>query len=69
MSSPVDTKPEIEEACRKNCMAYQKAYDECVVRVQGGHGHGEAPNCQGQYFDLWHCIDACAANKIFAKIR
>ena len=70
MSEVVDSKPQIEEDCKKaKCVKYVKAYDECVDRIRSGKVHHEGANCTGQYFDLWHCIDACAAPKIFAKIH
>ncbi|KAH9255255.1 hypothetical protein BASA81_006695 [Batrachochytrium salamandrivorans] len=70
MSDPVDTKPQIEEDCKKaHCMQYVKSYDACVERVQSGHVHHENANCTGQYFELFHCIDHCAAPKIFKNLK
>lgn len=70
MSDPVDPKPEIEEACKKaHCGKYVKLYDACVERVQSGHTHHENPNCIGQYFELLHCIDHCAAPKLFKTLK
>ncbi|KAK8948744.1 hypothetical protein KSP39_PZI005922 [Platanthera zijinensis] len=39
----------------------------CVKRIQAdesGHKH-----CTGQYFDYWHCVDKCAAEKLFDKLK
>lgn len=66
---PSDPKPEIEEKCKAQCTKYQKAYDACAERIRKGEVHQEGANCSGQYFELWHCIDKCAAPKIFASIK
>ena len=62
---PVCAKPQIEEDCKPHCTKYKKEYDACVERVrEKGDGH-----CTGQYFDFWHCVDHCAKDKIFTKIK
>jgi len=62
---PVDPRPAIEEACKPGCASYWKKYEECAARVQAkGEGH-----CSGQYFEFYHCIDHCAAPKIFKHIK
>jgi len=62
---PVDPRPEIEEKCKPGCAKYWKEYEACAERVQQkGEGH-----CSGQYFDFYHCIDHCAAPKIFKTIK
>ncbi|GBG32669.1 Cytochrome b-c1 complex subunit 6 [Hondaea fermentalgiana] len=62
---PVDPRPEIEEACKPGCQKYWKEYEACAERVQAkGEGH-----CSGQYFDFYHCIDACAAPKVFKTVK
>ena len=67
--APVDAKPAIEEKCKQSCGEFVKAYDACAKRVSSGEVHHEGANCAGQYFDLYACVDKCAAPKIFAKIK
>ena len=54
-----------EEACKPNCIKPLLAYQECVKRIQGKH---EA-HCTGQYFDYWHCVDKCAAPRLFSVLK
>ena len=69
MSTPVDAKPEIEAKCKQGCQQFVKAYEACAERIQKGEVHHEGANCSGQYFEMFACIDKCAAPKIFAKIK
>jgi ubiquinol-cytochrome c reductase subunit 6 len=39
----------------------------CAERVEKDTS-GEA-HCTGQYFDYWHCVDKCAAPKLFAQLK
>ena len=46
----VNPKPEIEEACRPQCVKSLLAYEQCAARIaddQTGEAH-----CTGQYFDM-----------------
>ena len=46
----VNPKPEIEEACRPQCVKALLAYEQCAARIaddQTGEAH-----CTGQYFDM-----------------
>ncbi|XP_057830893.1 cytochrome b-c1 complex subunit 6-1, mitochondrial [Cryptomeria japonica] len=64
---PVDPKHEIEESCKPKCVKPLLQYQACVKRIEAdetGHKH-----CTGQYFDYWHCIDKCSANKLFEKLK
>lgn len=62
---PQDPRAAIEEACKPGCSSYLKEYEACTERVKAkGDGH-----CSGQYFDFYHCIDKCAAPKVFSKIK
>jgi ubiquinol-cytochrome c reductase subunit 6 len=69
MSAPVDKKPDIEAKCKQGCLKYVKDYEACAERVKSGQVHEEGANCSGQYFELYHCIDKCAASKIFGTIK
>ncbi|KAF5837872.1 ubiquinol:cytochrome c oxidoreductase 8 kDa subunit [Dunaliella salina] len=62
-----DQKPQIEEECKPHCVKQWQEYKACVERIQGdttGQAH-----CSGQYFDFWHCVDHCAAPKIFSRLK
>jgi ubiquinol-cytochrome c reductase subunit 6 len=71
--SEEDPKPQVEESCKVECLTQLRAYKACAERIkQPGadhHGHGEAAHCTGQYFDFWHCVDKCAAPKLFALLK
>ena len=64
---PVCSKPEIEDSCKPGCIKPLLAYQACAKRIKGDTT-GEA-HCTGQYFDYWHCIDKCAAPRIFAVLK
>eukprot|EP00897_Mesotaenium_endlicherianum_P001552 jgi/Mesen1/1424/ME001303S00471 len=64
---PVDSKPEIEESCKPRCVKQLLAYEACAERIE--KSDNEEAHCTGQYFDYWKCIDKCAANKIFARLK
>eukprot|EP00199_Chlamydomonas_sp_CCMP681_P008246 CAMPEP_0119104254 /NCGR_PEP_ID=MMETSP1180-20130426/2509_1 /TAXON_ID=3052 ORGANISM="Chlamydomonas cf sp, Strain CCMP681" /NCGR_SAMPLE_ID=MMETSP1180 /ASSEMBLY_ACC=CAM_ASM_000741 /LENGTH=69 /DNA_ID=CAMNT_0007088955 /DNA_START=100 /DNA_END=309 /DNA_ORIENTATION=+ len=62
-----DKKPEIEEHCKAHCVKEWQLYQACVERIKAdttGTKH-----CSGQYFDFWHCVDHCAAPKIFENLK
>lgn len=42
-------------------------YKACTKRIKDDES-GEA-HCTGQYFDYWHCIDKCAAPRLFATLK
>eukprot|EP00545_Synedropsis_sp_CCMP1620_P009208 CAMPEP_0119029838 /NCGR_PEP_ID=MMETSP1176-20130426/40722_1 /TAXON_ID=265551 /ORGANISM="Synedropsis recta cf, Strain CCMP1620" /LENGTH=66 /DNA_ID=CAMNT_0006986195 /DNA_START=496 /DNA_END=696 /DNA_ORIENTATION=+ len=58
---PVDQLPQIREACKSSCPTNVAAYESCIKRIET-KGEGD---CESWYFDLVHCIDKCAAPKIF----
>eukprot|EP00871_Galdieria_phlegrea_P003533 jgi/Galph1/4180/GphlegSOOS_G2814.1 len=64
---PVDKKPEIEESCKPHCSREWAEYRACVKRIENDTT-GEA-HCTGQYLDFWHCVDHCAAKKIFQTLK
>ncbi|EKX31795.1 hypothetical protein GUITHDRAFT_91152 [Guillardia theta CCMP2712] len=74
MSDPVDPRPAIEESCKGHCQKYLKELEACTERVnkiiaEAKPGDEVQAHCTGQYFDFWHCIDHCAAPKLFAKLK
>ena len=58
-------KPILEERAKASCTKYVKLYEACAERVRS-KGEGD---CQGQYWDLYHCIDKITAPKIFANLK
>ncbi len=60
-----DPKAAIEEACKPDCIKPLLAYQQCVKRIEG---RPEA-HCTGQYFDYWHCVDKCAAPRLFSVLK
>ena len=60
-----DHKAEIERSCKPSCVKQLMAYQACTKRIEGKHD----AHCTGQYFDYWHCIDKCAAPRIFAALK
>lgn len=61
----VDPKEEIENSCKTHCIKPLLAYQACAKRIEGK----KDAHCVGQYFDYWHCIDHCAAPRIFAVLK
>eukprot|EP00293_Proteomonas_sulcata_P009220 CAMPEP_0184309916 /NCGR_PEP_ID=MMETSP1049-20130417/21210_1 /TAXON_ID=77928 /ORGANISM="Proteomonas sulcata, Strain CCMP704" /LENGTH=75 /DNA_ID=CAMNT_0026623177 /DNA_START=12 /DNA_END=239 /DNA_ORIENTATION=+ len=70
----VDPKPEIEEGCKSHCQKHLAALEACTERTNKAIAEAkpgeEVPNhCTGQYHDFWHCIDHCAAPKLFKELK
>ena len=61
----VDAKAEIENSCKPHCIKQLLAYQACTKRIEGK----KDAHCVGQYFDYWHCIDHCAAPRLFAVLK
>lgn len=49
-------------------LSLSQSYKGCVGRFNAIKGETEA-NCAPYYMDFWHCVDECAAPKIFAKLK
>ncbi|KAL1743404.1 hypothetical protein HDZ31DRAFT_65076 [Schizophyllum fasciatum] len=64
---PEDTHPAIREECKEQkCAALAKHFEHCQEKVQGGEGfHGE--DCVEEL--MMHCIDDCAAPKLFSQLK
>ena len=48
----VNPRPEIEEACRPQCVKALLAYEQCTTRIADDQGGEDNPHCTGQYFDM-----------------
>lgn len=69
---PKDPKEELEEECMqsKQCAPAKHHYDECVERVTSQEADGGAKeDCVEEFFHLAHCATACAAPKLWSKLR
>eukprot|EP00544_Gedaniella_sp_CCMP2646_P011903 CAMPEP_0202488810 /NCGR_PEP_ID=MMETSP1361-20130828/6758_1 /ASSEMBLY_ACC=CAM_ASM_000849 /TAXON_ID=210615 /ORGANISM="Staurosira complex sp., Strain CCMP2646" /LENGTH=110 /DNA_ID=CAMNT_0049118467 /DNA_START=134 /DNA_END=466 /DNA_ORIENTATION=- len=62
---PVDPLPKFREQCVSKCPDYKHRYDACVKRIEA-KGEGD---CESWYFELVHCVDACALPKVFKTLK
>ena len=66
---PEDAQPEIREECKtEKCAQLAKHFEHCQEKVQAGEGF-KGEDCVEELFHMMHCIDDCAAPKLFAKLR
>jgi ubiquinol-cytochrome c reductase subunit 6 len=61
----VDALPKIREECVKTCPKPLANYEACKVRIKDKPG----VSCEIWYYELHHCVDLCAAPKIFAATK
>ena len=63
----VDPKPSETEKCAKTyaCAKALVEYEKCSERIEA-KGSG---NCAGQFMDYTACVDLCAKNAIFHKLK
>ncbi|UKZ80956.1 hypothetical protein TrVFT333_008721 [Trichoderma virens FT-333] len=60
-----DPKEELEEV-----LPAKHHFDECVERVHQQESEGEAKeDCVEEFFHLAHCASACAAPKLWSKLK
>ncbi|KND03107.1 hypothetical protein SpCBS45565_g07695 [Spizellomyces sp. 'palustris'] len=64
-----DPKPQIEADCAEghHCHSLKAKLDACTARVEGGDAGEET--CVEEFFDLMECVNHCAADKLFAKMK
>jgi len=67
---PEDLQPLIREECQQSaqCAPLTKHFMHCQEKVQAGHGY-KGEDCVEELFHMMHCADACAAPKLFSKLR
>ena len=64
----IDPAVEIKEKCADDhCTKYKNRLDECNDRVTSKNNTTET--CLEEILDFYHCVDHCAANKIFAVLK
>ncbi|KAL1924130.1 uncharacterized protein VTP21DRAFT_7165 [Calcarisporiella thermophila] len=64
---PEDLAPQIREDCENSsaCSPAKHHLEECARRVESGSDE----NCVEEFFHLMHCVDHCAAPKVFATLK
>ncbi|KAJ3183094.1 hypothetical protein HDU87_007516 [Geranomyces variabilis] len=64
-----DPKPEIEEKCGEShhCHGFKNKLESCTTRVEGGDAGEET--CTEELFDFLECVNHCAADKLWAKLK
>ncbi|KAJ1649911.1 ubiquinol--cytochrome-c reductase subunit 6 [Dispira simplex] len=62
-----DLMPAIQEACGETpaCLPFKKHLEECTARVEDGSDE----SCVEEFFHFQHCVDGCAAPKVFATLK
>lgn len=64
----IDPAVEIKEKCADaHCTSYKNRLDECNDRVTSKSNTTET--CLEEILDFYHCVDHCAANKIFEVLK
>ena len=64
----VDPAVEIKERCGEDkCAKYKSRLDSCNERVQSKNATSET--CFEEVLDFYHCVDHCAADKIFKVVK
>merc|ERR1719295_1220806 len=64
----VDPATVIKEKCAEtDCTKYKERLDECNTRVQSKNKTTET--CFEEILDFYHCVDHCAADKIFKHVK
>ncbi|KAK9448785.1 ubiquinol-cytochrome C reductase hinge domain-containing protein [Limtongia smithiae] len=74
---PEDAFPQLQEECAetKICHPFKHHFDECVERVtaaQSEEGYADLEykeDCVEEFFHLSHCVNECAAPKLFAVLK
>ncbi|KAJ7616389.1 Non-heme 11 kDa protein of cytochrome bc1 complex [Roridomyces roridus] len=67
---PEDAHPAIRAECesRPDCAPLKHHFEKCQEKVQAGEGF-KGEECVEEMFHMMHCSEACAAPKVFAKLR
>ena len=66
---PEDPAPAIRAECEKTkeCAPAAHHFKACSEKVEGGKGW-QGEDCVEELFHLMHCVDACAAPKVFKRL-
>ncbi|KAI6003217.1 Non-heme 11 kDa protein of cytochrome bc1 complex [Pisolithus orientalis] len=65
---PEDPHPIIREECKNvaKCAPLTRHFEHCQEKVSSGQGH-KGEDCVEEL--MMHCVDTCAAPKLFAKLK
>ncbi|KAI0758762.1 hypothetical protein C8Q74DRAFT_1372686 [Fomes fomentarius] len=65
---PEDPFPELQEQCANTakCAPFQKHFAHCEEKVNAGEGF-KGEDCVEEF--LMHCVNGCAAPKLFAQLK
>ncbi|GAA5938308.1 cytochrome b-c1 complex subunit 6 family protein [Sporobolomyces koalae] len=68
---PEDQAEAIREACgqTKVCANFKHHFEECGERIAAGKTIVDGETCVEELFHYMHCVDDCAAPKIFAALK
>jgi len=65
---PEDPAPAIRDHCAETtCAEAKHHFEHCEEKVKSGKGF-KGEDCTEELFHLLHCVDSCAAPKIFKKL-
>lgn len=67
---PEDAHPHIREECQNSakCASLTQHFEHCQEKVNAGKGF-KGEDCVEELFHMMHCVDHCAAPKVFSKLR
>ena len=67
---PEDPHPDIREECKatSKCAPLTKHFEHCQEKVNAGEGY-KGEDCVEELFHMMHCVDQCAAPRLFSKLR
>ncbi|KAI5453015.1 ubiquinol--cytochrome-c reductase subunit 6 [Naganishia albida] len=66
---PEDIAPQIREECKnsKECAPAAHHFQACADKVEAGKGW-QGEDCVEELFHMMHCVDACAAPRLFKRL-
>ncbi|KAE9405400.1 Non-heme 11 kDa protein of cytochrome bc1 complex [Gymnopus androsaceus JB14] len=67
---PEDVHPTLRSDCQSSskCAPLAKHFEHCQEKVNAGEGF-KGEDCVEEMFHMMHCVDDCAAPKLFAKLQ
>ncbi|KIJ08155.1 hypothetical protein PAXINDRAFT_164508 [Paxillus involutus ATCC 200175] len=65
---PEDLHPIIRDECKNSakCATLTRHFEHCQEKVSAGEGY-KGEDCVEEF--MMHCVDACAAPKLFSKLK
>ncbi|KAJ3716517.1 ubiquinol-cytochrome C reductase hinge protein-domain-containing protein [Lentinula raphanica] len=67
---PEDPHPAIREECKSSakCAPLAQHFEHCNEKVQAGEGF-KGEDCVEEMIHMMHCVEDCAAPKLFSKLK